>query len=102
MARRSKGWNEGLAEDLQNPAFAREFLAAAVEDGVPLQLALGKVIRATGVKEFAATVDMPSSNVLRAIHPRHNPTQETLDRLLKPFGLRIALAEIKRRRGRAA
>ena len=52
MARRSKDWNEGLAEDLQNPAFAREFLAAAVEDGVPLQLALGKVIRATGVKEL--------------------------------------------------
>ena len=101
MARRSKDWNEGLAEDLQDPAFAREFLAAAVEDGVPLQQALGKVIRATGVKEFAATVGMSSSNVLRAIHPRHNPTQETLDRLLKPFGLRIGLAEIKRRRGRA-
>jgi DNA-binding phage protein len=102
MARRSKDWNEGLAEDLQDPAFAREFLAAAVEDGVPLQQALGKIIRATGVKEFAATIDMPSSNVLRAIHPRHNPTQATLDRLLKPFGLRIGLAELKRRRGRAA
>lgn len=101
MARRSKDWNEGLAEDLQDPAFAREFLAAAVEDGVPLQQALGKVIRATGVKEFAAAVDMPSSNLLRAIHPRHNPTQETLDRLLKPLGLRIGLAEIKRRKRRA-
>jgi DNA-binding phage protein len=102
VARRSKDWNEGLAEDLQDPAFTREFLAAAVEDGVPLQQALGKVIRATGVKEFAATVDMPNSNVLRAIHPRHNPTQETLDHLLKPFGLRIGLAELERRRGRAA
>jgi DNA-binding phage protein len=102
MARRSKDWNEGLAEDLQDPAFARAFLTAAVEDGVPLQQALGKIIRSTGVKEFAATVEMPSSNVLRAIHPRHNPTQETLDRLLKPFGLRIGLAAIKRRRGRAA
>ena len=103
MARRSKDWNEGLAEDLQDPEFAREFLAAAVEDGIPLKVALGKVIRATGVKEFAESIGMPSPNVLRAIHPRHNPTQETLERLLKPFGLRIGLAELRpRRRGRAA
>ena len=103
MAKRSRDWNEGLAEDLQDPEFAREFLTAAVEDGVPLKVALGKVIRATGVKEFAEAVGMPSPNVLRAIHPNHNPTQETLERLLKPFGLRIGLAQIKpRRRGRAA
>jgi DNA-binding phage protein len=55
------------------------------------------------VKEFAEKVGMPSPNVLRAIHPKHNPTQETLERLLKPFGLRIGLAELKqRRRSRAA
>jgi hypothetical protein len=59
------------AGDLKDPAFDREFLAAAVEDGIPLQRALGKVIRATVVKEFADRVDMPSSNLLRAIrrHP---------------------------------
>jgi probable addiction module antidote protein len=103
MARRSRDWNEGLAEDLQDPIFAREFLAAAVEDGIPLKIALGKVIRAKGVKEFAQAVGMPSPNVLRAIHPKHNPTQETLERLLKPFKLRIGLAEIKpRRKARAA
>jgi DNA-binding phage protein len=55
------------------------------------------------VKEFSETVGMPSPNVLRAINPKHNPTQETLERLLKPFGLRIGLAQIKpRRKGRAA
>jgi DNA-binding phage protein len=103
MARRSRNWNEGLAEDLRDPEFAREFLAAAVEDGVPLKIALAKVIRTTGVKEFAQTVGMPSPNVLRAIHPKHNPTQETLERLLKPFKLRIGLAEIKpRKKARAA
>ena len=102
MARRSRDWNDGLAEDLRDKAFAREFLTAAVEDGIPLQQALAKVVRATGVKEFAARVDMPSSNLLRAIHPNHNPTQETLERLLKPFGLRIGLAPIIRRSRRAA
>lgn len=102
MARRSKDWNEGLAENLQDPEFAREFLTAAVEEGVSLQTALSKVIRATGVKEFALSVGMPSPNVLGAIDPKHNPTQETLERLLKPFGLRIRLAQIKRRMRRAA
>jgi DNA-binding phage protein len=103
VVRRSRDWNDSLAQDLQDPKFAREFLTAAVEDGVPLKVALAKVIRATGVKEFSARVGMPGSNVLRAINPRSNPTQETLERLLKPFGLRIGLAELKhRRRGRAA
>jgi DNA-binding phage protein len=95
MAKRSRDWNEGLARDLQNPAFAQEFLIAAVEEGIPVQEALGKVIRAMGVKEFAAKVGMASSNLLRAIDPRHNPTQETLNRLLRPFGLRQSLAPLK-------
>jgi len=101
MARRSEDWNIGLAHDLQDPKFAREFLLGAVEEGVPVQLALGKVIRAMGVKEFAAKVRMASPNVLRAINPRHNPTQDTLNRLLRPFKLRLTLAPFepsKRRR----
>jgi len=103
MARRSKDWNEGLAEDLRNTDFARGFLLAAVDEGVPLQQALDKVIRAMGVKEFSAKVRMKSPNVLRAINPRHNPTQSTLTRLLRPFRLRLSLAPIdKPKRRRAA
>lgn len=102
MARRSKDWEEGLAEDLRDPAFAREFLLGAIDEGVPLQLALGKVVRAMGIKEFAAKVKMASPNVLRAIAPRHNPTQETLNRLLKPFQLRLSLAPIAKPRSRSA
>ncbi len=100
MARRSRDWNEGLAQDLRDQEFAREFLLAATEEGVPIQIALGKVIRSMGVKEFAAKVRMAGPNVLRAIHPRHNPTQDTLNRLLKPFRLRLSLArlDVPRRR----
>jgi probable addiction module antidote protein len=103
MARRTKDWNEGLANDLKNPEFAREFLLAAIEEGVSLQQALGKVIRAMGVKEFAEKIGMESPNLLRAINPRHNPTQTTIDRLLAPFGLKLSLAPIaKPNRTRAA
>ncbi len=102
MARRSRDWNEGLAEDLRDKTFAREFLLGAIEEGVSIQVALRKVIRAMGVKEFSATVGMAPPNVLRAINPRHNPTHETLSRLLRPFRLRLSLAPIERRRPTAA
>ncbi len=102
MAKRSKDWSEGLARDLRDPGFARAFLVASLDEGISLQEALGKVIRTMGVKEFASRVDVASSNVLRAIHPRHNPTQETLNRLLRPFGLRLSLALIKESAGKRA
>ncbi len=80
MAKRNRDWNEGLAEDLRHKAVAREFLVAAIDEGVSIQVALGKVIRAMGVKEFAASVGMAPPNALRAINARHDPTQETLNR----------------------
>jgi DNA-binding phage protein len=94
MARRTKNWSEGLAKDLKNPEFAREFLLAAVKEGIALKQALGKAIRATGVKEFAEKIGMDSPNLLRAINPRHNPTQAIINRLLPPFGLKLTLAPI--------
>src|SRR5438876_7147762 len=99
MARRSKDWNEGLAKDLRNPDFARGFLIHAIDDeGISVQQALGKVIRLMGVHEFAARIGMAAPNLLRSINPRHNPTLETLNRLLLPFGLRLTLATIRSRR----
>jgi len=96
MGRRSKDWNEGLARDLQDPDFAREFLIAAVDEGVPLQQALGKVVRAFGVKEFALKIGMAPSNLQRVIDPRHNPTQATLNRLLNSLGLRLYATLVRR------
>src|SRR5439155_20510281 len=97
MGRRHEDWNVGLAEDLRDPEFAREFLLGAIDEEVPLQVALGKVVRAMGVKEFAAKVGMASPNLLRTLNPRHNPTQDTLNRLLKPFRLKLSLAPISAR-----
>ena len=102
MARRSKDWNIGLAQDHRDPDFAREFLLAAIEEGISIQMALGKVIRAIGVREFSARIKIAGPNILRAINPRHNPTQETLNRLLKPFKLKLSLAPIEQPNSRAA
>ena len=97
MARRHRDWNVGLAEDLRDPEFVREFWLGALDEGVPLQVALGNVVRAMGVKEFAAKVGMASPNLLRTLNPRHNPTQDTLNRILKPLRLKLSLAPISDR-----
>jgi DNA-binding phage protein len=98
MVRRSKGWDEHMLEDMNDASFTRELLLAAVDNGVPLRRALGDVIRGMGVKEFASSIGMPGPNVVRAIDPAHNPTQETIERLLRPFGLRLGLTPIQRRK----
>lgn len=102
MAKRTKGEKIVPAHDLRNEEYAREFLIAAVEDGMPIQAALAKVIRATGVKEFGARAHIPGTSVLRAISPRYNPTRRTLNRLLAPFRLRLSLARIPDRKRRHA
>jgi DNA-binding phage protein len=94
MARRSKDWNEGLAQDLRNVGFVREFIVAGIGEGISLQAILAKVVRAYSVRELSQRIRMASPNVLRAISPRHNPTQQTLDRLLRPFGLQLSVKPI--------
>jgi DNA-binding phage protein len=102
-ARRSEDWNIDLAKPLRNRAFACAFLLAAIDEGLTVQQALAKVIRAIGITEFAAQVGIPRPHVQCAIHARHNPSQETLNRLLAPFRLQLSLPPIAAsRRSRAA
>jgi DNA-binding phage protein len=102
MTRRSAHWNEGLARDLRDKHFASEFIQGCLEEGLSLQEALAKVIRAYGMKEFAAKAKLPSSNILRAINVKHNPKVETLNALLKPFALCISVAPRRARKGSRA
>ena len=102
MTRRSRDWNESLAHDLRNAEFAREFVLGLLDEGFTLQAALAKVIRAYGLKEFAGKAKIPGPNLLRSIDGRHNPTQKTLEHLLRPLGLRLTVAPALGRRPSAA
>jgi DNA-binding phage protein len=46
------------------------------------------------VKEFANAIKMAEPNLVRLLSARSNPTQETLNLLLKAFGLKSAVAPI--------
>jgi DNA-binding phage protein len=92
MARRPKDWDEYMFEDLSDPVFTSELVKGLVESGMPIRAAVRDVINGLGVKEFAALVGMASSNLVRAVHPKANPTLATIERLLEPLGLRIGVA----------
>ena len=95
MPKRSVSWNDTLAEKLSDLDFAKNFLLDLMEEGLPLQEALGETIRGHGVKEFCTLVDLEPSSVQRAINLNNNPTKETLEKLLQPFGLTLGAKEIK-------
>ena len=95
MPKRSVNWNETLAEKLKDMEFSRHFLLSLIEEGVSLQEALGKTIRGYGVKEFSTLVNLEPSAIQRAIDSMHNPTKDTLEKILSPFGLELGVREPK-------
>jgi len=94
MAHRTRDWNQGLAQDLKDKEFAREYILALVNEGMSVQEVLGKIARTVGIKEFSQIVKIPASNVVRAVNPESNPTLDTMLRLLKPFGLKLSISPI--------
>jgi len=80
-------WNEMLLEDLKDPESAKLFMEACLDDGVPLQVALGKVLKAQGMAKVARKTKIALPNVIRAVRENSNPTYDTLTKLLDAVGL---------------
>jgi DNA-binding phage protein len=94
MPTRSRDWSESVAKDLKDLAYAQSYLSALLEEGDDLQTALGRLIRLYGVKEYATLVKMDAPAVQRAIAPEHNPTRQTLEKLLAPLKLSLGVRPI--------
>ncbi len=90
MPTRSSDWNEKISKDLKNIDYAKFFLLGLLDEGDDLQTALGRFIRLYGVKEYAALVKLDQPAIQRAINPLHNPTKETLEKLLAPLKLSLS------------
>ncbi|HET8761617.1 MAG TPA: hypothetical protein VFN94_11130 [Nitrospiria bacterium] len=43
MARRTRDWNKGLANDLKDTTFMRAFINASLDEGVPVQQVIRKL-----------------------------------------------------------
>jgi DNA-binding phage protein len=91
MPTRSRDWSEDVAKELKDLDYARDFLTELLSEGDDLQTALGRLIRLYGVKEYARLVKMAAPAVQRAIDTKHNPTKETLEKLLAPLNLELGV-----------
>jgi DNA-binding phage protein len=87
---RNSSYDEDLARELRDPEFAQGFLLDLIEgrEGLELEEALRLTIQKMGVAEFCSRAKMSKQNVNSFIKSKRNVKPETLDALLKPFGLR--------------
>lgn len=70
------------------------YLEASLEQDDPsfIAAAIGDVARARGVSEFAKETRLSREAIYKAFKPGGNPTLETINKALKPLGMRLTLA----------
>lgn len=73
------------------------YLEAALEIDDPsfIAAAVGDIARARGVTEFAKETGLSRESIYKTFKLGGNPTLETLDKALKPLGMRLTLAATK-------
>ena len=92
MAIETKVWD--AAEVLNTPADIAAYLDAYLEDGSPEEMlqALKTIARSHGMSALARETGISREALYRAFSDKGNPTLETLLRVMKALGLRVAIA----------
>jgi len=92
MAIETKHWDP--AEVLNTPADIAAYLDAYLEDGSAEELlqALGVIARSHGMSALARETGISREALYRAFSDSGNPTLDTLLRVMKAFGVRLAVA----------
>ena len=92
MAIETKPWD--AAEVLRTPADIAAYLDAYLEDGTPEELlrALNTIARSRGMSELARQTGISREALYRAFSESGNPTLDTLLRVMKALGVRLAVA----------
>lgn len=69
------------------------YIEAALEIDDPsfIAAALGDIAKARGVSEFAREAGLSREAIYKAFKQGGNPTLETIDKALKPLGMRLTL-----------
>ena len=92
MAVETKPWD--AADVLNTPADIAAYLDAYLEDGTPEELlgALSTIARSRGMSSLARQTGVSREALYRAFSADGNPTLDTLLRVMKALGVRLAVA----------
>ena len=92
MTIETKPWD--ATEVLGTPADIAAYLDAYLEDGTPEELlgALSTIARSRGMTELARQTGISREALDRAFSESGNPTLDTLMRVMKALGVRLAVA----------
>lgn len=101
MPKRTRDYQDGLAERLRDPKYAAGYLDAVLEDlesegKERFLLALRDVAKAHGFAKLAEETDMAREAMYRTLSENGNPQLATLTALLDAIGLRLSV-EVKKK-----
>ena len=90
---RTGAYDRLLSRQLRSKRFAQTFLLDLTEgaDGLTVEEALRHTIHRMGITEFGRAAGIPLSNVEEFLQEKRRLKPRTLDRNLKPFGLKTVL-----------
>lgn len=91
---RLKNYKNDLRKRLRDPEYAAEYLAQVLgeKDNAAFLIALKDVVEARGgVGALAGRVGLKRPSLYKILSENGNPTLETLQEILKPFGLRVSV-----------
>ncbi len=89
----AESYEDHLVESLKDPAYAKEYLNAALEDDDyrVFLLALRDVATAFGIKNIADEADLNRENIYKMVSPNGNPRISSLIGLLRAVGVRLKM-----------
>lgn len=87
----AENYEDHLIESLKDPAYAKEYLNASLEDEDyrVFLLALRDVATAFGVSHLAASADLNRENIYRMLSPKGNPRMSSIVALLRALGVQL-------------